>query len=85
MSLLDEGFFLCERTDLAVNAWITDYANDFISNIRFMGAVDSLPRLTEDMIGEIYLLKCGSIMETYVVISDNLGQLSWQQLNSTEV
>lgn len=85
MSLLDEGFILCERVDLAVNAWVADYANDFISNIRFMGAVDSLPRLTEDMIGEIYLLKCGSTMETYVVISNNLGQLSWQQLNSTEV
>ena len=85
MSLLDEGFILNERADFAVNAWAADYANDFISNIRFMGVVDSLPRLTEDMIGEIYLLKCGSIMETYVVISDNLGQLSWQQLNSTEV
>ena len=56
-----------------------------LSNIRFIGAVDFLPRLTEDMIGEVYLLKCGSTMETYVAISDNLGQLSWQQLNSTEV
>ena len=85
MSLLDEGFILSERVDLAVNAWAADYANDFISNIRFMGTVDSLPRLTENMIGEVYLLKCGSTMETYVAISDNLGQLSWQQLNSTEV
>lgn len=85
MSLLDEGFILCERVDLAVNAWMVDYANDFISNIRFMGTVDSLPKLTENMIGEIYLLKCGSIMETYVAISNNSGQLSWHQLNSTEV
>ena len=85
MSLLDDEYILIENTDRAVNAWSIKYADDFISNIRFMGAVDSLPRLTENMIGEVYLLKCGSTMETYVVISDNLGQLSWQQLNSTEV
>ena len=85
MSLLDSEYILNERADFAVNAWVTDYANDFISNIRFMGAVDSLPRLTEDMIGEIYLLKYESTMETYVAALNNLGQLSWQQLNSTEV
>lgn len=85
MSLLDDEHILIKNTDHAVNAWAVNYANDFISNIRFMGAVDSLPKLTEDMIGEIYLLKCGSTMETYVVISNNLGQLCWRQLNSTEV
>lgn len=85
MSLLDDDFVLWERTDLAVNAWAADYANDFISNIRFMGTVDSLPRLTEDMIGEVYLLKCDNVLETYIAISDNLGQLSWQRLNSAEV
>ena len=85
MSLLDDSFILNERADFAVNAWATEYANDFISNIRFIGAVDSLPRLVEGMMGEIYLLKCGSTVETYVAVSDNLGQLSWQQLNSTEV
>lgn len=85
MSLLDSEYILNERADFAVNAWVTDYANDFISNIRFMGAVDSLPRLTEDMIGEIYLLKYESTMETYVAALNNLGQLSWQQLNSVKV
>lgn len=85
MSLLDDSFILNERADFAVNAWAAVYANDFMSNIRFMGAVNSLPRLTEDMIGEIYLLECGSTMETYVAVSNNSGQLSWQQLNSTEV
>ena len=85
MSLLDDGFILNERADFAVNAWTTDYANDFISNIRFMGTVDSLPRLTEDMIGEVYLLKCNDNLETYIVTSKNSGQLCWQQLNSTEV
>ena len=85
MSLLDDDFILWERTDLAVNAWAADYANDFISNIRFIGTVDSLPRLTKDMIGEVYLLKCGNALETYIAISDNLGQLSWQRLNSAEV
>ena len=85
MSILDEGFILCERADLAVNARAADYADDFISNIRFMGTVDSLPRLTEDMIGEVYLLKYDNVLETYIAISDNLGQLSWQRLNSAEV
>lgn len=85
MSLLDDGFILNERADFAVNAWAADYANDFISNIRFMGTVDSLPRLTEDMIGEVYLLKCNDNLETYIVTSKNSGQLCWQQLNSTEV
>lgn len=85
MSLLDNEHILSERSDSAVDAWAAEYANDFISNIRFVGTVDSLPRLVEGMMGEIYLLKCGSTMETYVVISDNLGRLSWQQLNSIEV
>ena len=85
MSLLDDGFILNERADFAVNAWAADYANDFISNIRFKGTVDSLPRLTEDMIGEVYLLKCNDNLETYIVTSKNSGQLCWQQLNSTEV
>lgn len=85
MSLLDSEHILNERADSAVNAWAVEYANDFVSNIRFMGAVDSLPRLTEDMIGEVYLLKCNDNLETYIVRSNNLGQLSWQQLNSTVV
>lgn len=85
MSLLDDSFILNERADFAVNAWAAEYANDFISTIRFVGTVDSLPKLTEGMIGEVYLLKCGSTMETYVAVSNNSGQLSWQQLNSTEV
>ena len=85
MSLLDDGFILNERADFAVNAWTTDYANDFISNIRFMGTVDSLPRLTEDMIGEVYLLKCNDNLETYIVTSKNSGQLCWMLLNNTEV
>lgn len=85
MSLLDNEHILSERSDSAVDAWAAEYANEFISKIRFIGAVDSLPKLTQDMIGEIYLLKCGSTMETYVAVSDNLGQLSWQQLNSIEV
>ena len=85
MSLLDDGFILSERADFAVNVWAADYANDFISNIRFMGAVDSLPKLTEGMIGEVYLLKCNDNLETYIVTSKNSGQLCWQQLNSTEV
>ena len=85
MSLLDDGFILSERANFAVNAWAADYANDFISNIRFMGAVDSLPKLTEGMIGEVYLLKCNDNLETYIVTSKNSGQLCWQQLNSTEV
>ena len=85
MSLLDDGLILIERADFAVNAWATDYANDFISNIRFMGAVDSLPKLTEGMIGEVYLLKCDDDLETYIVTSKNSGQLCWMSLNSTEV
>lgn len=83
MSLLDSEHILSERTDYAVDAWAVEYANDFISKIRFMGSVDSLPKLTEDMIGEIYLLKCDDDLETYVVTSNNLGHLCWQQLNST--
>lgn len=85
MSLLDNEHILSERSDSVVNVWAADYANEFISKIRFIGVVDSPPKLTQDMIGEIYLLKCGSTVETYVVISDNLGRLSWQRLNSTEV
>ena len=85
MSLLDDGFILNERADFAVNAWAADYANDFISNIRFMGVVESLPKLTEDMIGEVYLLKCDDNLETYIVTSKNSGQLGWMLLNSTEV
>lgn len=85
MSLLDDGLILIERADFAVNAWATDYANDFISNIRFMGAVDSLPKLTEGMMGEVYLLKCNDNLETYIVTSKNSGQLGWMLLNSTEV
>lgn len=85
MSLLDDGLILIERADFAVNAWATDYANDFISNIRFMGAVDSLPKLTEGMIGEVYLLKCNDNLETYIVTSKNSGQLCWMLLNNTEI
>lgn len=85
MSLLDSEHILNERADSAVNTWAVEYANDFISTIRFIGVVDSLPKLTEGMIGEVYLLKCGSTMETYVAVSNNSGQLSWQQLNSTIV
>lgn len=85
MSLLDSEHILNERADSAVNAWAVEYANDFISTIRFIGAVDSLPKLTEDMIGEVYLLKCNDNFETYIVTSRNSGQLCWQQLNSTIV
>lgn len=85
MSLLDSEHILIERADFAVNAWAADYANELISNIRFMGAVDSLPKLTEGMIGEVYLLKCNDNLETYIVTSKNSGQLCWQQLNSTVV
>lgn len=85
MSLLDSEHILNERADSAVNAWAVEYANDFISTIRFIGAVDSLPKLTEDMIGEVYLLKCNDNFETYIVTSRNSGQLCWQQLNSTVV
>jgi len=85
MSLLDSEHILNERADSAVNVWAVDYANEFISNIRFIGVVDSLPRLTEDMIGEVYLLKCNDNLETYIVTSRNSGQLCWQQLNSTVV
>lgn len=85
MSLLDSEHILNERTDLAVNinTWAAEYANDFISNIRFMGAVNSLPKLSEDMIGEIYLLKYDDVLETYVAVSNNSGQLRWLQLNSS--
>lgn len=85
MSLLDNEHILNERADFAVNAWAADYANELISNIRFMGAVDSLPKLTEGMIGEVYLLKCNDNLETYIVTSKNSGQLGWMLLNSTEV
>lgn len=85
MSLLDDGFILSERADFAVNVWVADYANDFISNIRFMGAVDSLPKLTEGMIGEVYILKSDEDIETYIVTSKNSGQLCWMLLNDTEV
>ena len=85
MSLLDSEYILNERSDSAVNAWAVEYANDFISTIRFVGTVDSLPKLTEDMIGEVYLLKCNDNFETYIVTSRNSGQLCWQQLNSTIV
>lgn len=85
MSLLDSEHILIERADFAVNAWAADYANKFISNIRFMGAVDSLPKLTEGMIGEVYLLKCNDNLETYIVTSKNSGQLCWMLLNNTEI
>lgn len=85
MSLLDDGFILSERADFAVNVWAADYANDFISNIRFMGTVDSLPKLTEGMIGEVYILKSDEDIETYIVTSKNSGQLCWMLLNDTEV
>lgn len=85
MSLLDSEYILNERADFAVIAWSVDYANEFISNIRFIGSVDSLPKLTEDMIGEVYLLKCDNVLETYIAVSNNSGQLSWRQLSSTEV
>ena len=81
MSLLDSEHILNERADSVVNAWAVDYANEFISNIRFMGAVDSLPKLTEDMIGEVYLLKRDDNLETYIATPRNSGQLCWQQLN----
>ena len=82
MSLLDEGSILCERADLAVNAWAVDYANEFIANIRFMGSVDALPKLSKDMVGEIYLLKHNNNLETYVAVSNNMGEMCWHLLNS---
>lgn len=82
MSLLDEEHILSECADSAVNAWAVDYANEFISNIRFMGSVDALPKLSKDMVGEIYLLKCNNNLETYVVVSNNMGEMCWHLLNS---
>ena len=84
MSLLDEEHILRECADSAVNAWAVDYANEFMANIRFMGSVDTLPKLSKDMIGEIYLLKCNDNLETYAAVSNNIGELSWQLLNSIE-
>ena len=82
MSLLDEEHILSECADSAVNAWAVDYANEFISNIRFIGSVDTLPKLSKDMVGEIYLLKRNNNLETYVAVSNNMDELGWQLLNS---
>lgn len=83
MSILDNESILSDRSDSAAIAWAAGYANEFISKIRFIGAVDSLPKLAQDMIGEVYLLKCGDNLETYVVVEDNLGRIKWMQLGST--
>ena len=80
MSLLDGEHILNERSDSTVTAWAADYANEFISKMRFMGTVDSLPRLSEDMVGEVYLLKSDEDIETYIAIEDNLCRLSWRLL-----
>ena len=85
MSLLDEEYILSECADLAVNAWAVDYAREFMTNIRFMGSVDALPKLSKDMVGEIYLLKGNDNLETYAAVSNNMDELSWQLLNSIEV
>lgn len=85
MSLLDEEHILRKCADFAVNAWVVDYANEFMTNIRFMGSVDTLPKLSKDMVGGIYLLKYNDNLETYAAVSNNMGELSWQLLNSIEV
>ena len=85
MSLLDEEHILSECADLAVNAWAVNYAREFMTNIRFMGSVDALPKLSKDIVGGIYLLKYNDKLETYVAVSNNIGELSWQLLNSIEV
>ena len=85
MSLWDEEHILSEYADSAVDAWAVDYENELIANIRFMGSVDALPKLSKDMIGEIYLLKGNDNLETYAVVSNNIGELGWQLLNSIEV
>lgn len=85
MSLLDEEHILSECADFAVNAWAVDYVREFMTNIRFMGSVDALPKLSKDMVGEIYLLKYNDNLETYAAVSNNMGELVWQLLNSIEV
>jgi hypothetical protein len=85
MSLLDEEHILNKRAEDAVNAWMVDYVNEFMTKIRFMGSVDALPKLSKDIVGGIYLLKCNDNLETYAAVSNNMGELSWQLLNSIEV
>lgn len=85
MSLLDSEHILNEQVDYAINAWVVNYANEFMSKIRFMGSVNALPKLSKDMVGEIYLLKGNDNLETYAAVSNNMDELSWQLLNSIKV
>lgn len=77
MSLLDTDTSE-ERADKAIMDWLIGPVKiEDPSIIRFLGAFDTLPKLTIDMLGGIALT---NETETYMAIQTNGGQMKWMRL-----
>ena len=77
MSILDTDT-IEERSDKTVIDWLmSPMKMEDPSIIRFLGAFETLPELTADMLGGIALT---NTTETYMVIQTNGGEMRWMRL-----
>ena len=82
MSLLDTDTSE-ERADKAIMDWLMGPAQiEDPSIIRFLGAFDTLPKLTTDMLGGIALT---NKTETYIAIQTNGGQMKWMRFGESKI
>lgn len=86
MSLLDTHNTE-ERFEDGIGAWIGSishgFGEEFSTQIRFVGIYESLPKLTDDMVGSVVLLQCEPYLESYIAVRNSYGRLSWSRLNYT--
>lgn len=77
MSILDTDT-IEERSDKAVIDWLMGPMKmEDPSIIKFLGAFETLPKLTIDMLGGIALT---NTTETYMAIQTNGGEMRWMRL-----
>jgi hypothetical protein len=78
MSILDTDT-IEERSDKAVMDWLMGPMKiEDPTIIRFLGAFETLPKLTADMLGGIALT---NETETYMAIQTNGGGMRWMRLS----